>query len=99
MDSEEAAQTLAQRIIAERLAACAQITAIESVYRWEGSMACEGEYRVSFKTSAGRLVPLRTALLAAHPYDLPQLLTIEAEATDAYAAWVKAECAAPAPSV
>ena len=46
------ARELAQAVVQARLAACAQISAIESVYRWQGEVLQEAEWRVLFKTTA-----------------------------------------------
>ena len=54
------ARELAQAAVQARLAACAQISAIESVYRWQGEVLQEAEWRVLFKTTA-RAWPAPTA--------------------------------------
>ena len=36
------ADALARAMVEQRLAACAQISAIESVYRWHGAVQSEG---------------------------------------------------------
>ena len=61
----------------ERLAACGhQLTAIRSVYRWEGAVHDEPEARVALHTRRS-LVPevvARTAEL--HPYDVPCVIAL-----------------------
>ena len=44
----EDAQAMARALVERRLAACAQIERIESVYRWQGAVQQEPEYRVLF---------------------------------------------------
>ena len=46
------ADALARAMVEQRLAACGQISAIDSVYRWQGAVQSEGEFRVLFKTTA-----------------------------------------------
>lgn len=91
--SAEDARRLADAAVAKRLAACVHIEAIESVYRWQGTVQHDSEHRLSFKTTEAAAPALRALLLAMHPYDLPALYTLEvAEAEEAYAAWVGNEC-------
>ena len=54
--SSEEARRLADAAVEARLAACAQISGpITSVYRWEGSIQADEEWRVVFKTADDRL--------------------------------------------
>lgn len=90
--SAEAARAMAQDLVGRRLAACAQITAIESVYRWQGTIAHEPEWRLLLKTRADRAHALMDAVRAAHPYELPSILVLAVQAADpAFAAWVDEE--------
>ena len=85
----DAARALARAMVEQRLAACAQITAIESVYRWNGAIEHEPEWRVLFKTRAGGYAALEAAIRAAHPYALPAIHAVATEhAYGPYADWV-----------
>jgi len=87
--TREQALALARAMVERRLAACAQITAIESIYRWEGAVAHEPEFRLLLKTHAGGYAALEAALRAQHPYALPAIHAIAtAQAEAAYAEWV-----------
>jgi periplasmic divalent cation tolerance protein len=87
----EQARTLAQTMVERRLAACAQITAIESFYRWQGQVEHEPEYRVLFKTRAELYASLETAIRDQHPYELPAIHALPtAQAYGPYAEWVAA---------
>ncbi|MFT4193243.1 divalent-cation tolerance protein CutA [Ottowia sp.] len=89
------ADRLARRMVEQRLAACAQVSAIDSVYRWQGAVQAEGEFRVLFKTTAARWPALAQALRAGHPYELPAIVAVPCcEALPEFADWVRAECAA-----
>lgn len=68
------ARELAQAAVQARLAACAQISAIESVYRWQGEVLQEAEWRVLFKTTARAWPALQAALAQWHPYELPAIV-------------------------
>ena len=53
--SADDARRLAGAAIAQRLAACVQIEAIESVYRWQGAVQHDAEWRLWFKTTVAAL--------------------------------------------
>ncbi len=95
------ARELAQAAVQARLAACAQISAIESVYRWQGEVLQEAEWRVLFKTTARAWPTLQAALAQWHPYELPAIAGWPLDAVlPAFAQWVQEETtppAAPAP--
>ncbi|QPF75938.1 divalent-cation tolerance protein CutA [Roseateles sp. DAIF2] len=85
-----AAQDLARALVSQGLAACAQISEIESVYRWDGALQQEREFRLLLKTRAALYPRLEVAIRAAHPYELP---AIHAQALGPvygpYARWVE----------
>ena len=82
--------TLARAVVEGRLAACAQITAIDSVYRWQGGIEGEPEFHVLFKTRSDRYDALATAVRDWHPYKTPELQAVVVARSDPdYAAWVR----------
>ena len=83
-----AAIALARGLVEARLAACAQIGAIESVYCWNGEVREEPEWRVTLKTTPQRKDELVGALRERHGYELPQILVTTALASEDYARWV-----------
>lgn len=74
-DSEEAARALAAGAIDAKLGACAQVVGpITSVFRWEGKVQTEQEWRVEFKTAADRVAALTEHIKAHHSYDVPEII-------------------------
>jgi periplasmic divalent cation tolerance protein len=60
-----------------------------STYRWKGAVQREGELLLVIKTRAERFEALREALLALHPYEVPELIALPIEAGHApYLAWL-----------
>ena len=91
--NEADAQTLARLAVEHHLAACVHIEAIQSVYRWQGQLQQDPEWRLAFKTTPHRLPDLLAQLKAAHPYELPAFYTVPAiPATPEWGAWVEGEC-------
>ncbi len=90
---EADAHRLAEHAVAQRLAACVHIEPICSVYRWQGQVQHDSEWRLGFKTTATRLPELVAALRAIHPYELPSFYTLAAEpATVEWRRWVDGAC-------
>ncbi|HMO46167.1 MAG TPA: divalent-cation tolerance protein CutA [Rubrivivax sp.] len=90
------ARAMARALVEQRLAACAQITAIESFYRWQGQVESDPEFRVLFKTRAECWPDIEAAIRALHRYELPAIHAIATEQAYApYAEWVRESCDAP----
>jgi periplasmic divalent cation tolerance protein len=92
--THDEATRIARALVERRLAACVQLSAIDSVYRWDGSLQHEPEVRLVVKTIAARRDQVEAAIRALHPYTLPQLVAIEPDhvAPD-YADWLAQACA------
>lgn len=92
--SPEQARALAALLLEGRLVACAQISAIESLYRWQGELRQEPEWRLLLKTCADRWPAVEQALRVHHPYALPAIHAWPlAPAHGPYADWVAGELA------
>jgi periplasmic divalent cation tolerance protein len=78
-DSVEEARRIAGALVDRRLAACVQVSAIESVYTWEGATQRDDEYRVLIKTTAERYPEVEAAILEMHSYDLPAIYALGME--------------------
>lgn len=93
IDDEEKAGELARGAVDRRLAACAHIDpAFTAVYRWQGAVHQEREWRISYKTTRTRLPQLAAWVAAHHGYDVPEWVVLPVEGgSEAYLAWVVAE--------
>lgn len=84
------AERIAKAVVEARLAACANLGAVESIYTWEGAIESESEVAGIFKTRA-TLAPFLAARIAAlHSYDLPAVTWWTVDAEERLAAWVEA---------
>ncbi|MEV8094733.1 divalent-cation tolerance protein CutA [Kitasatospora sp. NPDC085879] len=93
-DAEEKARVLAALVVRERLAACAQVYPIGSVYWWDGEVQSAPEWRIDFKTRADLADRLTAFLRAHHDYETPEVVAVPVVAgSDAYLDWVAAETA------
>ncbi len=86
----EDARRIAKVLVERKLAACAQITAIESFYAWNGAVQDAPEWRVLFKTTTAQYAAVEAAVRDLHTYELPALYAVAIEHSFApYAAWVE----------
>ena len=88
MPDDHRAAELARTLVAERLAACVNVSSpMVSTYHWEGRVETSTERQLVIKTTRARLPDLDARLRALHPYDLPELVVLSADASEAYGAW------------
>ncbi|MCX5211009.1 divalent-cation tolerance protein CutA [Kitasatospora sp. NBC_00240] len=93
-DAEDKARALAAAVVGERLAACAQVSTVASVYRWEGTLRTDPEWRIDFKTRAELFDPLAAFVTAHHTYDTPEIIAVPLLAgSPDYLDWVRTETA------
>ena len=94
--TEDAAR-LAGLLLDERLAACVQELPITSHFRWEGRARREPEILLLIKSARDRAAEAAARIESAHPYEIPEVLVLEATgAGAAYLAWLTAETRPPA---
>lgn len=91
--TEQQAREIARSVVTHRLAACVQINPIESIYRWEGELREEPEWRLTIKTGAAKCAELERHIKAHHAYDTPEIihLTIAGGSAE-YLKWID-DCA------
>ena len=89
IDSPEQAGAIANVLVERKLAACVQISNIESVYEWQGATQNDSEYRLMIKTTSDRYDEVEAAIRELHSYDLPAIYAVALQRVYApYAEWV-----------
>ena len=90
----ETARAAARTLIEEKLAACANLLpGVESIYRWKGAIETSSEVLALFKTTRDRVDALERRLLALHPYEVPEFITVRVnDGLPAYLRWVEQSC-------
>lgn len=86
--SAEEAETIARVLVEERLAACVQISGIESWYRWNGKVEHAPEWRLHIKTGADLVARVEARIKALHTYDLPEIVTLPIGGSADYIGWI-----------
>jgi len=90
MPDDDRAEALARTLVEERLAACVNVHApMTSTYRWQGRLEVERERQVVIKTTRACLAALEARLRSLHPYELPELVVVDAAGSEAYTRWVQ----------
>ncbi|MFT3819980.1 MAG: divalent-cation tolerance protein CutA [Rubrivivax sp.] len=85
---------IAAALVQRGLAACAQVSAIESVYTWDDALQQQGEFRLLLKTTARQYPAVEAAIRELHSYELPAIFALPvAQADAAYADWVRRQSA------
>ena len=87
----EAGARIARTLVEERLAACvSRVPGLVSIYRFEGAVHEDGEHLLVIKTTRGRMADLDRRLHELHPYQVPELVALDAEHAGAkYAEWLR----------
>lgn len=87
------AKFIAQVVVSEKLAACANIVdGITSIYRWQGKIEEDQEISVLFKTSVDLVPKLTERIQELHSYECPCVVAWPIlDGSPDYLAWLKAE--------
>ena len=84
-------------LVEERLAACGHhVTAIRSVYRWQGEVHDEPEARVALHTRRSLVPDIVARTQQLHPYDVPCVIALPlVDGNPAYLRWIAEETRSP----
>ena len=88
-DPEKAAQ-IARILVEKKLVACVNILPqIRSIYTWKGQLCDETELLMIMKTRGDRFGELQTAVKELHPYEVPEIISLNIEGgLAAYLKWI-----------
>src|SRR5436853_194052 len=91
--SETEAGKIAETIVAERLAACANIlSGIKSFYHWQGKVEQGSETAILFKTRSGFFEAVEKRVRELHSYNAPCIVSWPLQdVSDAFLHWIVAE--------
>ncbi len=89
----QTADKIADSIVGERLAACANILpGMRSVYHWQGKIEKAEETVVIFKTPAAAFAAIESRIKALHPYETPCIVALPVSDGHApYLQWIMTE--------
>ncbi len=86
------AASLAEMLVGAQLAGCVQILpAIDSVYRWKGTIEHETEVLLIAKTARSKFEEVEREVRALHSYETPEIIALPITAGSApYLKWLSA---------
>ena len=87
--TREDAGKIARALVERRLAACVNVVAIESVYRWKDEVESAEEWLLVIKTTGSALDQVNAAIKELHTYELPECVVLPIEnGSEEYLAWI-----------
>jgi periplasmic divalent cation tolerance protein len=88
--SAEDAERIARALVEKGVAACVNVVpGVVSFYRWKGRLERDAEVLLVIKTRGERFEELKAALLAEHPYEVPELVALPiAAGHERYLEWL-----------
>jgi len=91
--SREAAEKIAEAVVTERLAACANILdGVTSIFHWEGNLCLENEAVLILKTTEEKTATLTARIKELHSYDCPCIVVLPIEnGNPAFLEWIARE--------
>jgi len=90
---ERTAETIAEKIVENHLAACASIFPVKSVFRWKGKLEHASEFAVVLKTRTALVAECERELKKFHPYELPEIIRIPIGGNREFLKWIGEETA------
>ena len=90
-------EAIASELLEEHLVACAQaVGPVTSRYWWNGSIQQTDEWLFLCKTTPGRVDEVIAHIRRRHPYDVPEIISIDIGAAyEPYVDWIVAETHPP----
>jgi periplasmic divalent cation tolerance protein len=87
----EEANRIAEALVTQRLAACVNIiSAIQSIYRWEGKVTRDQESLMVVKTTEERYAELERCVKELHSYSTPEVVALHVErGSEEYLNWLR----------
>ena len=76
-ESQQQAESIAETLVAEKLAACVNILPkMWSCYVWKGELNWSEEFQLMIKTTQGRFGQIRERVTAMHTYEVPEIVCV-----------------------
>ena len=85
---EKQAIHISRKMLEGKLAACANIFPIKTMYIWNGKIESSSEFAMLAKTTDKNYDKIKKLVLKLHSYKIPCIVKINAEANESYEKWV-----------
>ena len=89
VSNKDDARKIARSLVENKLAACVSMFPVESTYWWEDKIwENESEVMLFIKTLEEKMDSVIDWLKKNHPYTVPEIVTVKAEAHGKYVDWI-----------
>lgn len=87
--SKQEAENIAHALLSQRLAACIQVTQIQSYYTWKGSVHVDDEQLLLIKSKQADFPEIQKCIQENHSYEVPEIIQLPITAgLPAYFQWI-----------
>ena len=87
--SQAEAESIANVLVQERLAACVSLMPIRSVYTWKGELHQDEEWQLVIKTHLAQFEALAAKVRSIHSYEVPEIIALPlVNGSQPYLAWI-----------
>jgi periplasmic divalent cation tolerance protein len=91
-ESKKDAELIARKIIDANLAACIQLSEVESYYKWNNKTENAHEYKIEIKTSDKNYKKIEELISKNHKYKIPEIIANKiSKGSKKYLNWMKSE--------
>ena len=87
----EHAKTIAKAMLDERLAACVNITPVDTLSLWKGTCEENKEVVTILKSHESLWEKIQERIAELHEYDVPCIIKIPVSANEAFESWIADE--------
>lgn len=86
---ETEAIAIAQALVSAKLAACVNITPIQSIYTWQGELHHDQEWQLIIKTDLNQFEAIAAKVQELHSYELPEVIALPiVQGSHPYLNWI-----------
>ncbi len=83
------AKRIGRKLIEERLAACANIFPIDSIYRWKNNVEEAREFGIIIKTKSAKVAEIEKRVKEMHSYEVPCVISFRIDGgSEDYIRWI-----------